>query len=154
LLLEWRGRRLLFTGDAEWEGGTGNASWDIMLEKDATFGHLAKPLDFLKVGHHGSVNGTPFAKDAGAKQPILDRFLPAATQGGAQVVVSTDVNANFGKENPVPYAPLLVELGRRAVNARRYGGDMKEDQPQRTDLEEYDPKLPIGYIDVELAPAT
>jgi hypothetical protein len=67
--------------------------------------------------------------------------------------VSTDVNANFGKENPVPYAPLLVELGRRAANARCYEGEIKESQPQRTDLEEYDLKLPIGYIDVELAPA-
>ncbi len=154
LLLEWRGRRLLFTGDAEWEGGTGNGSWDIMLQKDETFGHLAKPLDFLKVGHHGSVNGSPFAKDAGTNQPILDRFLPATTQGAAKVVVSTDVNANFGKENPVPYPPLLVELGRRAANMHLYGGVIKEGQPQRTDLEEYDPKLPIGYIDVELTPAT
>jgi beta-lactamase superfamily II metal-dependent hydrolase len=153
LLLEWRGRRLLFTGDAEWEGGTGNASWDIMLENDKTFGHLAKPLDFLKVGHHGSVNGSPFVKDAGPNQPVLNQLLPAATQGAAQVVVSTDVNANFGKENPVPYAPLLVELGRRAANARCYEGEIKESQPQRTDLEEYDLKLPIGYIDVELAPA-
>jgi beta-lactamase superfamily II metal-dependent hydrolase len=157
LLLEWRGRRLLFTGDAEWQGkpfskDKGNASWDIMLENDKTFGHLAEPLDFLKVGHHGSVNGTPFVKNGGANQPVMDRLLPAATRGGAQVVVSTDVKAKFGKDNPVPYAPLLVELGRRAANVRCYGGDIQEGQPQRTDLEEYDPQLPIGYIDVELAP--
>lgn len=159
LLLEWRGRRLLFTGDAEWKGepvapNKDNASWDIMLEKDKNFGHLAKPLDFLKVGHHGSVNGTPFVKEAGAQQVILDRLLPATPQGGGQVVVSTKPGVKIGKKFPVPYSPLMVELGRRAANARRYNDDIvKLDQPQRTDLEEYAAQLPIGYIDVELAPA-
>lgn len=66
LLLEWRGRRLLFVGDAEWNGGDRkrrrhNGAWDVMLEKKEIRRHLSAPLDFLKVGHHGSENGTPFA---------------------------------------------------------------------------------------------
>ncbi len=48
LALEWRGNRLLFTGDAE------EKSWKIMERHDAL-----KPVDFLKVSHHASVNGTP-----------------------------------------------------------------------------------------------
>ena len=46
--LNWRGNRLLFTGDAE------EASWEAM--------HHVKVLnevDFLKISHHGSENGTP-----------------------------------------------------------------------------------------------
>jgi hypothetical protein len=47
LLIEWRGWRLLFPGDAEWE------SWTTMDEKG-----LLAPVDFIKVSHHGSENGT------------------------------------------------------------------------------------------------
>lgn len=37
VLIEWRNRRLLFVGDAEWDGelhdGKHNGSWNIMWEK-------------------------------------------------------------------------------------------------------------------------
>lgn len=46
--LEWRGKRLLFAGDAELR------SWKMMHDKG-----VLKPVDFLKVSHHGSHNGTP-----------------------------------------------------------------------------------------------
>jgi len=65
LLLEWRGRRLLFPGDAEWSSknnigvkpGKCNSSWNVMWEKRKD--DLSDPLDFLKIGHHGSENATP-----------------------------------------------------------------------------------------------
>jgi beta-lactamase superfamily II metal-dependent hydrolase len=57
--LEWRGWRLLFPGDAE------QKSWQMMKAKG-----VLKPVHFLKVSHHGSVNGTPDAE-------ILDLVLPA-----------------------------------------------------------------------------
>ena len=41
--LTWRGRRLLFVGDAE------QKSWQKMASQG-----LLRPVDFLKVGHHGS----------------------------------------------------------------------------------------------------
>lgn len=145
LLLEWRGRRLLFAGDAEWKGkevhtGGRNASWDVMLKKDKGVGHLSKPLDFFKVGHHGSINGTPFFVDrAGTAQPaILDRILPK--EGNARVVISTCA----GEYRGVPYPNLMKELGRRAANARSYP-DIPDPQPQRTDEERHS-------IDVELEP--
>ena len=148
LLLEWRGRRLLFSGDAEWEGkgvneGSHNSCWDVMLEIDKEKGHLSKPLDFLKVGHHGSVNGTPFVDREGAEQLILDKILPE--QGDAFVVVST-LAGKHGEKKKVPYSSLMEELGRRAANACRYPQDPEIPdtlQPQRTDQE----KQPI---DVEL----
>jgi beta-lactamase superfamily II metal-dependent hydrolase len=140
LLLEWRGRRLLFTGDAEWTGravkkGRRNSCWDVMLKMDKK-GHLSRPLDFLKVGHHGSVNGTPFVDMKGVAQPILDKILPK--KGKAKVVVSTTAGKH-GKQKEVPYHDLLRELGRRAGNARKYSHDPDIPgvrQPQRTDHEE------------------
>jgi hypothetical protein len=56
--LEWRGWRLLFAGDAE------QKSWQMMKAKG-----VLKPVHFLKVSHHGSVNGTPDPE-------ILDLVLP------------------------------------------------------------------------------
>jgi beta-lactamase superfamily II metal-dependent hydrolase len=56
--LEWRGWRLLFAGDAE------QKSWRMMKAKG-----VLKPVHFLKVSHHGSVNGTPDPE-------ILDLVLP------------------------------------------------------------------------------
>ena len=47
-LLQWRGWRLLFAGDAEVR------SWKTMNREG-----VLKPVHFLKVSHHGSHNGTP-----------------------------------------------------------------------------------------------
>jgi beta-lactamase superfamily II metal-dependent hydrolase len=69
--LEWRKRRLLFTGDAE------QKSWRTMSELG-----LLKPVDLLKIGHHGSINATP-------PPPILDEILPRRRRGKALAVVST-----------------------------------------------------------------
>lgn len=59
----WRGRRLLFSGDAE------TRSWKTMARE-----RVLRPVDFLKVSHHGSHNGTP-------KQEILDEILPVGIDG-------------------------------------------------------------------------
>jgi beta-lactamase superfamily II metal-dependent hydrolase len=69
--IEWRGRKLLFVGDAE------QKSWAFMAKnKDL------QAVDFLKVGHHGSINATPPA-------PILEMVLPAARHSKALALVST-----------------------------------------------------------------
>lgn len=47
-LLEWRGWKLLFAGDAEIR------SWKTMQREG-----VLSPVHFLKVSHHGSHNGTP-----------------------------------------------------------------------------------------------
>ena len=68
--IEWKGKRLLFVGDAEWDGGfkkgKGNCAWNVMwnLRKK----QLNGPLAFLKIGHHGSVNATPVGTDVRGQQ--------------------------------------------------------------------------------------
>jgi hypothetical protein len=95
LLLEVAGKRLLLPGDAELE------SW-AMIRKHCKA--QMKPVDFLKVSHHGSHNGTPL--DA------LDELLPVSRAARAKVLVSTKRNV-YGRKNPVPDASLLRELARR-----------------------------------------
>jgi len=135
LLIEWRKRRLLFVGDAEWDGefrdGKHNGSWNVMWDKHRTT-HLKAPLDFLKVGHHGSINATPPpASEQGSKTPVangiytvLDTILPvppAGTKPTAQAIVSTEREFY----DPIPECKLLVDLATRVANTRSYGADLK-----------------------------
>jgi beta-lactamase superfamily II metal-dependent hydrolase len=158
LLLEWKGRRLLFAGDAEWDGkglreGKRSSAWDVMLEKDKKVRHLAKRIDFLKVGHHGSVNGTPFVDQEGAKQEVLDKLLPTSNKG--LIVVSTEAGKH-GEEKEVPYPELMVELGRRAANAKKYSEDPHHPtkrQPERTDYAPLAPGQKVRFVDVTLSPS-
>jgi hypothetical protein len=156
LLLEWRGRRLLFTGDAEWQGkgvreGHRNSTWDVMLHHPEVEQLLLQPLDVLKVAHHGSHNGTPFHE--GGKEAYLDKMVvPDRTQ----VLVST-VAGKHGYENPVPYPPLMEALGQLAVNRRKYPHDSEMvlrtvHQPQRTDLEPPVAGREVQYLEVLLEP--
>ena len=89
--LTWRGRRLLFVGDAEL------GSWKKMLASGGL-----QPVDFLKVGHHGSHNGTPFDD--------LDALLPPREEP-RQVAVSTCC----GAYNGVPHGLTMEALGKRAT---------------------------------------
>ena len=154
LLLEWRGRRLLFTGDAEWRG-TGveedrrNGTWDVMLNIPEVKKLLLQPLDLLKVAHHGSHNGTPFLKEG--KEKVLDNIL---FPNQSLIVVST-VTGVHGEEMPVPYAPLLEALGALAANKQRYPQALEpelhdKDQPQRTDLDPDVPGKQVRYSEVPL----
>jgi hypothetical protein len=153
LLIEWHGRRLLFTGDAEastsrggkFEAGASNGSWNVMWEKRrADFG---KPVDFLKVGHHGSFNATPWDEEDDAKHPLnamLDALLPRPKAGKkprAHAVISTERTNGY---KTIPSPELLARLGARVANKRRYKESKSKghfvahdvDQPQRTDLED------------------
>ena len=134
LLIEWQGRRLLFVGDAEWEGefkqGKHNGSWNVMWERHRKT-HLKAPLDFLKIGHHGSINATPppaATMKKGAKADgvfaILDTILPVPKKGKptAQAIVSTEREFY----NPIPECKLLVDIGRRVSNTRTYGDVLKK----------------------------
>jgi beta-lactamase superfamily II metal-dependent hydrolase len=156
LLLEWRGKRLLFAGDAEWDG-TGvhedqrNSSWDVMLNIQDVKDILLQPMDLFKVAHHGSHNGSPF--DQQGKVKILQKI---ASPDRTNIVVSTVVGVH-GKKNPVPYAPLMAELGRLAVNKQAYQGGEPElinvPQPRRTDRESDSTKKGVDYLEITLPPA-
>ena len=136
LLIEWQGRRLLFVGDAEWEGefkaGKHNGSWNVMWEKHRKK-HLKTPVDFLKIGHHGSINATPppaSEKTTSAKvspesiYAILDTILPVPKRGKptAQAIVSTEREFY----NPIPECKLLVDIARRVSNTRDYAARLKK----------------------------
>ena len=155
LLLEWHGRRLLFTGDAEWNGayrgavekGRSNGSWNVMWQEKAA--DLSTPLDFLKVGHHGSKNATPWTGKKNKKgefhpiNAILDALLPLPTESQQPIafaVVSTERTSRWPS---IPDPALMEELGRRVANVcDQYTEDHHHThvpdgrfQPQRTDLE-------------------
>jgi beta-lactamase superfamily II metal-dependent hydrolase len=94
-VLEVNGKRLLFPGDAELE------SWHIWAKHAKK---ELKPVDFLKVSHHGSRNGTPLG--------LLDKLLPKSRKKKAQVLVSTKRDV-YGTKTPTPDESLLAELKRR-----------------------------------------
>jgi beta-lactamase superfamily II metal-dependent hydrolase len=155
LLLEWGGRRLLFTGDAEWDGtgvqpGQRNSSWDVMLNNQDVKDILLHPVDLFKVAHHGSHNGTPFAQ-LGTLQILPEIVTPDRTH----VVVSTVVGVH-GKKNPVPFAPLMAELGSLAANKHVYHEGEPEligvAQPRRTDRESDSSEEGVDYLDVYIKP--
>jgi beta-lactamase superfamily II metal-dependent hydrolase len=175
LLIEWKGKRLLFVGDSEWdnaykEGKKGNCSWNVMwnLRKK----QLKGPLAFYKIGHHGSVNATPWGQTAAATKgeplAILDAILPVKARSTAKAIVST----RRGNYPTIPRTDLLAEIGKRVSNTKTYADAFKRarmttsdvpsfrefesrsfgmPQPPRTDLERMllDSQ---AFVDVEVDP--
>jgi len=140
LLLEWRGRRLLFTGDAE------KGSWEMMRDKACP--ELSSAVDFLKVSHHGSHNGTPYDLDDPCSliNKILDDILPKDNSDNAHAVVPTLAGRIHAVTNPVPLPELMNELAERVRNTQEYAPEPGM-QPQRTD------KVEDGdWIDIKIGP--
>jgi hypothetical protein len=173
LLLEWQGKRLLFVGDAEWDAGfkkgtKGNCSWNVMwnLRKPALGGALA----FYKIGHHGSVNATPWGAGKatdGEPLDILNAILPVGSQVKPKAVVST----RRGNYPTIPDTGLLAEIGNRVSDTKNYATAFQQAnlqtsdvphfaeyeaesfakaQPLRTDLERM--LGGEGFLDVEIDP--
>jgi beta-lactamase superfamily II metal-dependent hydrolase len=170
LLIEWKGKRLLFVGDAEWDGGfkdgsKGNCAWNVMWNKRKSL--LNRPLSFLKIGHHGSTNATPWQQPGvstkGEPAAILDAILPVTGKAKAQAVVSTF----RGNYETIPRTDLLAEIGSRVSSTKNYQSafakagkqsstvakfddfekaSFKKAQPLRTDLERI--LHDQGFIDV------
>ena len=171
LLIEWKGKRLLFVGDAEWNAkfkeGKFNGAWNVMWHERKA--RLNEPIDFLKIGHHGSENSTPWndLEDGQVTEPstILDAILPIPSDSDtpkAKAVVSTK-RKNY---KTIPRSALLVELGKRVQNVRNYkvalGANasslpkftefekawLGDPQPMRTDCEHA--LSGAGFVDVEI----
>lgn len=92
--LEWRGWRLLFPGDAE------EKSWDLMAGREG----LLRPVHFVKVGHHGSHNGTP-------DDPLLNLVLPETPPDQRKRVAA--VSTYDDTYGPVPDADTLEQFASR-----------------------------------------
>jgi len=124
LLIEWKNKRLLFVGDAEWEEefkeGKKNGSWNVMWKERNDL--LSKPLDFLKIGHHGSINATPWNREADEHDEvnqIFNAILPLPKAGKkpkAKCVVSTKRK----QYETIPDAQLLTEIAKRVSNTKNY----------------------------------
>lgn len=127
LLLEWKGYRLLFPGDVEYtspKSSKERGAWNVLWDRHEKAGkNLLKPVDFLKVGHHGSKNATPWSEEK--KYKVINKILDALVQDPNHVgmgekkrpctiVVSTERVKKY--YHTIPYAPLMEELGRRAKN--------------------------------------
>jgi hypothetical protein len=125
LLIEWKGKRLLFVGDAEWDtkfkAGKANGAWNVMWHERKS--KLNSPIDFLKIGHHGSENATPWDELADGSFPepatILDAILPVPG-GSAKPKAKAVVSSKRKNYETIPRSQLLVELGRRVRNVRNY----------------------------------
>jgi hypothetical protein len=89
--LEWRGVRLLFTGDAEVK------SWKMMEGNE-----VLKPVDFLKISHHASHTGTP-------DPDLLNKIIPPEEGKMKCGLVSTWEGTYSG----VPDGPTLDLLRER-----------------------------------------
>jgi beta-lactamase superfamily II metal-dependent hydrolase len=168
LLLEWHGKRLLFAADAEYKdsgnkiyvSGENNFAWNFMWHAHRT-GLLSQPLDFLKVGHHGSMNATPWSEKN--PPPAINKILDTLVkpdQRPCQIGVSAERWSKY--QRTIPYKALMLELGARAqkgclyeeekhykkVNQTskqkiklEYCVDPGKKQPKRTDLNYQDPEL-------------
>ncbi len=165
ILLEWHGKRLLFTGDAEWstsykgavKAGSCNGSWNVMWAKRKA--DLSQPLDFLKVGHHGSENATPWTpkKENKPEHPInqiLEAMLPLDHADDALAVVSTKRTNQYPS---IPNRELLEELARRVKNVETNYLETSTSpkaipanisQPTRTDLELDNTGHQLPFIEV------
>jgi beta-lactamase superfamily II metal-dependent hydrolase len=180
LLLEWHGKRLLFAADAECKSSgdqiyspkENNFAWNYMWQAHQA-GLLSQPLDFLKVGHHGSVNATPWSESnpPPVTNSILDALVKPAERP-CQIGVSAERWSKY--QRTIPYKSLMEELGARAQKSCLYeeadhyeqvnqtakqkinldycvGEDKR--QPKRTDLNYQDPEYvdPL-YLEFKFAP--
>jgi beta-lactamase superfamily II metal-dependent hydrolase len=91
LLLDVRGKRLLFPGDAE------HGAWDHILENSRTR-EMIRNLALYKVSHHGSSNGTP--------QLYLQKYL------GDRAFAMVPVGAVVGWDESIPDGDLLSTLAK------------------------------------------
>ncbi|MGY3572958.1 MBL fold metallo-hydrolase [Bradyrhizobium sp. USDA 4504] len=130
VLFSFRGRHLLFAGDAQWGnwenflyGGAYGTPGHTELTKNAK--SILGKIDFYKVGHHGSANATP--KDA-----------VAAMRLGCVGMCSTQIHAY----NQVPRGPLLD-----ALRGRMEGQLARSDQvaTQKTKAEKTAGELPDQF---------
>jgi beta-lactamase superfamily II metal-dependent hydrolase len=113
VLFTFRGRKLLFAGDAQagnWEYWLYDSDTPVKAptgELGAQGAQVLGHLDFYKVGHHGSTNATPIA----AVEAMNEDFVSmCSTQEGAFGSVEN--------ESEVPRIPLIEALADKSVVVR------------------------------------
>jgi beta-lactamase superfamily II metal-dependent hydrolase len=117
-LFEYRGKYLLFPGDAQY------GNWNYWLSQQGS-DELLADIDFYKVGHHGSFNATP--KKAVAKM----------TQGKFAAMASTQ-SVPWAS---IPLAKLVTAVQERASGYVQSDSMPVKDAPEGPVLK----KLPPGF---------
>jgi beta-lactamase superfamily II metal-dependent hydrolase len=114
VLFTWKGKRLLFAGDAQagnWE------FWLFDLDQPSKKGlealttdsaSILGGLDFYKVGHHGSTNATPIAAVTGMSQGFA-----------AMCSTQIDTYGSLKNESEVPRLPLIEALEKKCQSVVR-----------------------------------
>lgn len=99
VVLEIGSARIVLPGDAEW------GTWKRILADDSAR-LLLKGTTFLKVGHHGSHNGTP--------KTLVEQVL----DGDVKAMVSTQVGTEKFRNN-IPLTGLLDALSTKGIDVVR-----------------------------------
>ena len=106
LLLQYRGKNLLFPGDAQWGSWK---SWEPDWES------ILGEVHFYKVGHHGSHNATPHSA------------LDLMKAKGVVAMASTDTVDAFNQGDfPVPYPKLVTAVKKRVGNRYAQSDELKK----------------------------
>jgi beta-lactamase superfamily II metal-dependent hydrolase len=105
MLIEWKGWKLLFAGDAE------KRSWKQMAKVG-----VIEPVHFLKVSHHGSHTGMP-------PEDILEKLLPLPAAGAprARAAVSTYPKTYAGVPDPDTTKELLLRVDLKSTRDLKAG---------------------------------
>ena len=106
LLLQFRGKTLLFPGDAQW------GNW---LSWQKEWASILGDISFYKVGHHGSHNATPH------------EALDLMTGESVAAMASTDTVTSFNRGNfPVPYGKLVTAVKKQVGNRYAQSDQLKK----------------------------
>jgi beta-lactamase superfamily II metal-dependent hydrolase len=114
VLFEWKGRKLLFAGDAQggnWEywlfrsNAPVNDPSGLKLSDEGK--SILESIDFYKVGHHGSTNATPIA----AVDAMRNDFV-------AMCSVEAGTFGSVKNKSEVPRGPLLDALDKKSTLIR------------------------------------
>lgn len=88
-------------------------------------------MDFLKIGHHGSHNATPWNREAGDDHEvnqIFNSILPLP-EAGKKPTAKCVVSTKRKQYDTIPDAELLVEIGKRVSNTHNYLKEFKKADP-------------------------
>ena len=129
LLIEWKGKRLLFVGDAEWdgaykEGEKGNCAWNVMwnLRKK----QLERPARFLQDRPSRQRQRDALGTDARRQQGRAAGHSRCDPSGGSKAKAKAVVSTRRGNYETIPRTDLLAEIGKRVSNTKNYAAAFKK----------------------------
>ena len=121
-LFEFRGKNLLFTGDAQY------GNWRWWLENIPSADEILSNINFFKIGHHGSENATPVT----ALEKMVD--------GNFAAMVSTQSKP----WESIPLVPLMARVNEK-TNRKIVRSDWLDWHGAPVPLDGAQPQKPLKY---------